>query len=353
MITAIIPCRNDPQLPATVASLRDGASHDPAFKITVVYDEDNAEPPAVGVDCIIRNEHRLGPGPSRQKGAEVCGDDWLMFCDAHMRFPAGWFDLAVGYLEAANEEDVFGTVYHSDVIFNPFWHDTHNVGGADFYFWRHHRQTFSFADLVPRRTRQHPLYEVPCVLGACYFVNRVWFERIGGFKSLTGYGSEEVWLSWMSWLTGGTVQIMGALPVTHIYQKPVRGGKGPSPDEQALNRLICLRQILPVNEYTSFCSWLPIDQHIKDLAGLMKLTRPDGVVDHLDVCSWFELQTLTEAFELMSQFEVASHQTILCDSCGRSVTDWHRVRGAVEDSPVLAVCNDCWDGLRNLGWRRL
>ena len=308
MITAIIPTRNDPMLQETIGSIIQGS--DASLKMIIVNDA-GAESIALKNKKIVSllNGCQLGPAMSRHVGAQAATTDWLMFCDGHMLFPKNWYSIVCPILERANPEDVFCSVYHSDVIFDPFWHDTHLIGGADFYFWRHRDREYSFCDLSPRRVKGNFIYNVPCVLGACYFVNRQWFNSIGGFSKMTGYGSEETWLSWNSWMAGGEASVISQLSVTHRYQGRPRPSHNLLPQHQ-LNRLIVLRRILTPDQYGEFCSWIPIDANIKAQVDLLDISHYDETgtrlaakrVGHPEICQQFGLQTYEEAIELMREF---------------------------------------------------
>jgi Glycosyl transferase family 2. len=301
MITAIIPTRNDPMLTDTINSMLIGANSDPSLGVVVVNDA--GEEPVIYADIqLINNEHNLGPAISRHLGSRLGDGDWLLFCDSHMIFPDGWYKLVCPILERANREDVFCSVFQTDVIDNSIFYDTHLMGGADFYFWRHHLRDYSFAGLSPRRVSGISTYIVPCVNGACYFVNREWFNSIDGFSILTGYGSEEPWLSWNSWLAGGEVKVIGSLPVIHRHQgKPKL--RYSLIQDQELNRLAVLRRVLTVEQFDEFCSWLPINSFIKHQVMIKNIQPHDELgIGHNEICAQFGLQTFEEAIELMREY---------------------------------------------------
>lgn len=296
MITAIVAARNDPLLPRTLSYLKPYCPH-----VVVVDDASTKKLDTTGADEVITNSIRLGPAMSRHKGAEG-HSGWLMFCDSHMEFPDGWFDTACQYLDSSAVHELWGAVYRSNVIFDSFWHDTRLVGGADFYFWKHKDLRFSFCDLMPRRPRNEREYDVPMVLGGCYFIHADWFRRMGGFSHMVGYGSEETWMSWNTWLMGGYVRIMGNLQVTHIFQ-----GKTSLPrtflPECEINRLVVMKRILSPEEYDTYSSWLPVDAMTKQVVEHTNMAGPVNVLDHRHVSQAFNLQSFTDAIELMAEYE--------------------------------------------------
>lgn len=307
MLTIIIATRNDPLLRQTISSLD--------YRTPIIIIDDASDQPLSDLDTggwkdiqLIRNNHRLGPGPSRHLGASMVDGGWIMFCDSHMQFPKGWLTVVENYLGSSGPTEIWGPVYHSDVIFDSFWHDTHNVAGADFYLWRHNKENgkFSFADLLPRRIDHGWAYQVPCLLGGCYFVHSDWFKKMQGYRGLIGYGSEESWMSLSTWLMGGTVNIMGSLKVTHLYQKAT-ASKRPLVPEWEANRLVVMKRILSPSQYEKFLSWLPIAQRTKDEVEFRcgwidaHQTATNSKVTIHDVCYCFGLQTYEEAISLMEE----------------------------------------------------
>lgn len=345
MISVIIPTRNDPLLHQTVESLTHSEGE---FEIIVV---DDAGGPWnwPDVDQVIRNEYRLGPALARQKGAEAATGDWLMFSDSHMSYNQGWFDVVQSEIANQPPETVFCSTYLADTILDPFWHDTHAIGGADFYWWRHTDHTFSFADLSPRR----PIPGlVPCVLGACYVVNRDFFNRIGGFKFMTGYGSEELWLSLAAWATGGRVVCLDNLRVIHRTAASAPPKKVQSRilmPESELNRLAVLRRILPEKLYCEFLSWLPLPDFVKAL--VLEPPAKIGSFKNIRLLSGdFGLQTFEEALELMKIYH-AKRQQQPCDQCGEPNGTLHTMEGAT--GAHVFACRKCAAILAQNGWRVL
>lgn len=297
MITAIIPTRDDDSLSRTVQTLGGKCE-------ILVIDDASVRPVSTGGHGghvrVIRNEHPVGPAVSRHIGAEEAETEWLMFSDSHMIYPSDWYDIAMDYIKDALESEIWGPIYRQNIIADPFWHDTRLIGGADFFFWRHKDGTFSFCDLVPRRIKHRTDWDVPCLLGGCYFINKRWFLRMGGFQYMTGYGSEEPWLSWNTWLKGGYVKIMGKLIVTHLWQKGKDQHRSMIPAWE-LNRLVILKRILKREEFAEFITFLPIDGTLLNDV----IMRCDGMcaendaLSHNDVCHCFGLQDYGDAIELM------------------------------------------------------
>lgn len=333
-LTSIIAVRNDPLLPKTIESMRQGFDGH-----IVVVDDASDQNFTATLDpkiSIIRNKNRMGPGLSRHSGAIRIPDGWLMFSDSHMEFPADWYKVASDVLINSNESEIWGPVYQQHEITNSFWHDTRMVAGADFYWWKHHDLKFSFIDLAPRRRMNRVEYSVPSLLGGCYFVHTEWFRKMGGFAPMVGYGSEEAWLSWNTWLLGGKVNIIGNLAVTHILQES-SGSKRSMIPEWEINRLIVAKRVLSHDSYSIFCSWLPISHLIKEQVEQIAKKHPEcfdrefDVTPHQALEVTFNLQSLVEAIDLMKQYKEEMDK--LCPAC--------KDRRWLINGPRLAPCPMC------------
>lgn len=316
-ITPVIATRNDPLLGQTLRSIMQG------FSGRIIVIDDCSDKPLDQVDphsniVIWRNQHRLGPGPSRHLGASHVFEGWLMFCDSHMEFPANWYEIASDMLASSDVCEIWGAVYRQNFIDNSFWHDTHLIGGADFYWWRHHDLRFTFIDLLPRRILNRVEYDVPVLLGGCYFIHTEWFRKVGGFSTMMGYGSEEPWMAWNTHLLGGRVKIMGNLTATHIWTRGT-GMRKPMIPEWEINRLMIAKRVLNHDEYDEFCSWLPVSPTIKQQVEMIAdsspklFTREFDVLSHAEVEQAYRLQTFDEVIWLMKDY----HDRIetMCPMC--------------------------------------
>jgi glycosyltransferase involved in cell wall biosynthesis len=70
-------------------------------------------------------------------------------------------------------------------------------------------------------------YEIPCALGAFYFVSKAYYEKIGGWDTDPNdqyighrqYGNLEPYISIKSWLYGGGVTMFPNIEVGHIFSR--------------------------------------------------------------------------------------------------------------------------------------
>lgn len=59
---------------------------------------------------------------------------------------------------------------------------------------------------------------IPCVLGACYGINRAYYLKLHGLNGLAYYGLDEQFLSTKVWLSGGRCVLLRTLEMAHLYR---------------------------------------------------------------------------------------------------------------------------------------
>lgn len=60
-------------------------------------------------------------------------------------------------------------------------------------------------------------YEISCLMGACYFFSRKWYDYIRGLNGNKHWGSEEPLLTLKTYLAGGSVRIMKGVRIGHKF----------------------------------------------------------------------------------------------------------------------------------------
>ena len=188
---------------------------------------------------IIRPGQRLGCGGSRHFAAERATGDYLLFVDCHMRFTKGWYEAAearivdrpstvhcavcVGLNEAnMDPENTNGGIYTGATL---------NILGPDKNsrkvpqdiqvfegVWKDHIDPAGYQESPPRKVPLKDV-EIPCVMGACYFVPREFFLKIGGLAGLKEWGSDEPLLSIKTWFAGGECRLLETVRIGHKFKE--------------------------------------------------------------------------------------------------------------------------------------
>lgn len=248
LLSIIIPCLDDKDIANTVASIHDTA---PEAEIVIVNDAST-----IGIDLeylrgwpnvvVVENRNRCGSGPSRHIGALYASGEWLMHTDAHMRFWSGWYD------EFKNSLPLVGhlqTVFCATMLaletdgseHGRYFGATLNLLGPDPGTGQ--PQVFEANWLKDKPEHGD---EIPCVMGACYFVQRDWYLYLSPHRFLRSWGKEEEMLSVKTWLAGGKVRYLKTVEVGHVF----RGKKDKVPYEippahYLYNKLFCIWTLLP------------------------------------------------------------------------------------------------------------
>lgn len=323
-LTVVIATRNDPMLAHTLRSIGE--------QVPVIIVDDQSDLPVHSDNpnhMVIRNDNRLGPALSRNRGIKLVPRGWVMVTDSHMTFPDNWVDTATYRLKHSKANQVWCSLYKMDKVINSTWHDTATIAGADFFLWRNRSNEYAFADMSPRRQCASDDACIPCVIGACYFFHTDLFYLIGGFDKFMGYGGDEPWLSLSCWMSGGQVQVMHDLPVIHHYQ-PSLANRRPVMSEWETNKLLILKRILRPEQYDIFCSWLPVHDSVKHMVEMALLERTDWYIHYDGIASLFGLQTFDEAIELMVRYH---------EDCNRRCLTCHDLRWLVPHD--LKPCPQC------------
>lgn len=207
------------EINATIASIRATAGDieivlvDDASLIPVLLDDKSVR--------LIRNPFRAGVAASRHIAAHAATGDFLLIIDAHMRFEAGWLERALQRISNRPYTMHCATcvgLWGPDEKFEQA-HAEYN--GATIMF--HGRGPKDMADQIVEGKWLDPRdgddYQIPCVMGACYFIARDFFFHVGGLKLLRQWGSDETFLSLKVWLAGGEIRIMKSVRIAHKFRE--------------------------------------------------------------------------------------------------------------------------------------
>lgn len=213
--------KNEPQL--TIDSIYKTANSN-FFDIIAIDDNSKVETPIIPRKEIktIKNKERMGVDYCRQLGINEAQTPFVFICDAHMRFPDGWFNtlidcitrepntawctscMQLGYgnmdLDRSKAEYTGATLLFLDKdvnlnkpsreILEPKW--------------------------LPKRMELE--YEIPCILGANYLFSKSWLDHIKGLEGLKMWGTSEPFLSLKTWMAGGKCKITRKTKIGHKFR---------------------------------------------------------------------------------------------------------------------------------------
>ncbi len=248
MITLIITTLNEgDELLKTIESLYESAE---GFELIIVDDgsEKPVKVPKKYPAKLIRNNKRLGIQKSRDLGAKHASGKFIGLLNSRMRFVPGWLDKLTPYLEKENQT-VFCTtsvVLWQDQVKElekelPKVKDEDLKKGYKSYIEKVKRLK-NLDKIDEEKERKYgaeiidysgstvfqvnwidekkgkDVYEIPCVLGANYFMSKKWYNYIGGLGELHSYGSCEEFMSSKTWAFGGKVKIIKSIEIGNLYR---------------------------------------------------------------------------------------------------------------------------------------
>jgi glycosyltransferase involved in cell wall biosynthesis len=262
-LSIIIPCRDDQaQLTATIDSLLLSLSGTVQIQVIVVDDYSSVPVKTVAGVNVVRNEHHCGVSPSRHIGALHASCDWLLFVDSHMRFSRGWLDRAMPALEASGSHRTLFCGSCLGLTDKPggddldkhqakYWGATFIAVGQHPHSQKPDRRVF---EAIWHDPIEGESPEIPCVMGACYFIRRDWYFYLDPLRFLVHWGLEEEMLSLKTWLAGGEVRLLPRVEIGHVF--PTISRKIPT-RTVLRNRLFSIRTILPAEMAEALIGQLP------------------------------------------------------------------------------------------------
>ena len=208
-VSAVIPTRDEGEhLRRTVHAL---LATMPADGEIVVVDDASTDGSAGFLNGaypsvrLLRLDAGAGVAGARHRGAQAATGDMLVFADAHVVPPHGWFDAFSDALEGNG----VGAV-------GPAMGDTDKPGLYGF------GATWKLPDLHLRwlECRSAEPYEVPLLGGAFLAMRRDVYDDCGGFDDgLIGWGGSDSELCARLWMQGRSCLVVPSVGVTHHFRK--------------------------------------------------------------------------------------------------------------------------------------
>lgn len=187
---------------------------------------------------LYRPKQRLGCGGSRHIGAQIATGDYLLFIDCHMRFIQGWYEAAEARLTLPGREKTMHCAcclgldaqqmdptksksLYTGATYNFYGRDPNipliegktPVMQVFEGIWKDHVEKDKPGQKIPLVD-----VEIPCVMGACYFIPRQFFFHIGGLSALKEWGSDEPYLSVKTWFADGAVRLLETVQIGHKFK---------------------------------------------------------------------------------------------------------------------------------------
>jgi glycosyltransferase involved in cell wall biosynthesis len=218
----------------------------------IVIDDYSEIPLSLNGIKVVRHTVNKGVGAAFDTGVKHACSENLMLIGSDIRFiKNGWSSLLLHEIE--NHPKSFTCT--SCVALNAEEKDilkrrNVNTGiGATILFFHDHKSNpakpKSFKGILEAKwlpktnNRDVDSYEIPCILGAAYGVKKSWYEYCDGFALHRKWGTLEPYISFKSWLFGGSCRVAPRIELGHIFKKA--GTHGTQQDILIYNKLMVSR----------------------------------------------------------------------------------------------------------------
>lgn len=168
---------------------------------------------------MVRNTQREGLIKSRNRGAVEATAEVLIFLDSHIECTNGWLepllDRIVGN-KMTIAVPIVDTINATTFALVPREHPRYVTLGG--FHWNLQFHWF----YVPSQYFKNPQgpVETPTMSGGLFAINRNFFIKLGMFDpGLDVWGSENLELSFKTWMCGGRIEIVQCSHVGHVFRK--------------------------------------------------------------------------------------------------------------------------------------
>jgi len=271
-LTIVMVFFNEKEEPySTIKSIHETAPHD-LFKIIAVDDcstEETKDITKFENVTYIKNPKRLGSHASRHLGIMMANTSYILSIDAHMRFRNdNWCSKIISSLKK-EPESVFGVVcgilFKDEMgrLFSPPSDKNKGYGASIELKKQGQKVSISAKEILAPRwyASPQPNDSLPCLLGACYGMTKLFYTKIKGFEGLKIWGSTEAYLSIKIWLAGGKCKLLKSVEVGHIFKKKKHFTL--PPHFSLYNKLVILKTLFPQTLESKIRNYIPYSKHLE------------------------------------------------------------------------------------------
>ena len=293
MISIVIPCKDD-QIPLnrTVSSILLSTKE----PVEIVVCDDGSKEPITHPDCkVVRHSNTIGVGAAIDTAVKNASGETIIISGSDMYYDDnGWLEKGIRLLDldrktvwstgcsGYNEET--GALnknirYGCKMIIKADRSDVMLSRRSSFpEDWK-----MLFRSKWYSKSEVKENQEVSSLLGACYFIDRLWYYNIGGFRLHRYWGTLDSMLAMKSWLAGGSCRVATDIITYHAFSRSV---SGKPMDWFIYNKIMNVRTIFPEKE-AELLDWIkgdsnyqsgldiansyPLSEKIKDLRDYLQL----------------------------------------------------------------------------------
>lgn len=239
MPTIVIPYRNEELLPETLTGIRQTAND---VEIIAVDDCSDYEIDTRCADRVIRFEQPRGLCQGRHAGIEAASYDEVICLDSHMGFMANEWEETLAKAVRKNPTALINgiSVRMNEENRDPLWHWSRCRAEVGARFIESQTRSNGQREVMARKwlgTRQFgALYEIPCMLGGVYALNKQYYlDKLAGiWQYHDGWGFSEQLICLAQHFVGNPIYCCGKAPVGHMYRT---GKQSTVPYQMAMSRV--------------------------------------------------------------------------------------------------------------------
>lgn len=168
---------------------------------------------------VSSSRERLGPSPTKDRGARIATGDILLFLDAHCAAEPGAISRLVDVVESGPDDAIIiPTVAALDT---ETWKVTQNRQGHGYVITldTFHGQWVSLRQMKSVEIQGRALYESPSLMGCALALRKTHYEKLDGFDlDMRFWGIEDVDLALRCWMLGGQVLHDPQAIIGHRFQ---------------------------------------------------------------------------------------------------------------------------------------
>jgi len=294
----------------------------PEYEIIIVDDfSDEPLEPIDGVK-IVRHSENKGVGQAFDTGVRSSKGENLILMACDMRFiDNSWAEKLNQVINDHPNSLICTACVGLNRNVNP---ETGNMDNMDFERRRKIQRSYGATILMFHDKKSNPsrsetfrgiieakwypkqkqeVYEIPCILGACYGVKKAWYEYIDGWWGHNQWGTLEPYISLKSWLFGGNCLCASHIETGHIFKD--NGPKGVyinvhsiKQDRLMYNKMLVATLLLPdYQRYIDFLGNNPIVNRAKSMIEKDKEKIQEKAIEYAKK-TVFPIRALADRFDI-------------------------------------------------------
>lgn len=173
-------------------------------------------PPKVG---LVRTPSQLGLIQARLAGARAATGDFIVFLDSHCEATKGWLEPMA---QRMKEDPTVVQIPRIDMIDSSSLSYYGSGGGSvsvGGFTWSGHFTWESLPAAAAASRRPTDPAKTATMAGGLFAIDRQFFWKVGGYdEGMTGWGGENLELSFRVWRCGGSMEIHPCSHVGHIFR---------------------------------------------------------------------------------------------------------------------------------------